>query len=494
VGDALAVALKTKAGDEALYVSVDTAGTRASKQKPSYPWHADVRGLDGRAVQIFSASGKGSALVRFSKAPLSSKKGAAEAGSPLEHADWQQLTIAEGADDLETSLGVVRSAKRAGPSAGASSVRLTGIDAFPNGLDIVISENGGVFVPRPRKTSEWGSWLALDTSAALTPRDLSLLRQAARRGDPKIARSALSHPQAELAARGLAGGDKAQFTRQLKALSRELGPEQSRQEVLHHLEDAAELQLRRGDPVEATRLYDIARDHFGEGSPDAQVKQTLAGMASGKSGPETLNEVLLRHQKKLSLNEREQVLKVAQGLSDMPDVADVLQARLGLEGPIPMDVEPRIQLESDGPDVVSTHRPEKPLRVSPIAPFEFKQGVPEGATFYVEDGHSFNKNDFQANPSANVAELGNNPEVEFVRVQEMETGTYRPGKIYEKAAQGADSERTYHRVAGPREGDASQAPSYLIRHIHVPPHRALPCDLNGDGVETVSERELCKAA
>jgi hypothetical protein len=91
-----------------------------------------------------------------------------------------------------------------------------------------------------------------------------------------------------------------------------------------------------------------------------------------------------------------------------------------------------------------------------------------------------------------VAELGRNPEVEVLRLQEMPSDTYRPGKVYakEEARQAPGTERVYRRLAGPNSGDASKQPIYFIRLRR----QFDRCDTNRDGAVSEEERRQCKAA
>jgi hypothetical protein len=227
------------------------------------------------------------------------------------------------------------------------------------------------------------------------------------------------------------------------------------------------------------------------------IRKTIAEVDAGRKGPGSLQEAVELHAGKLTPEEQMKVMKVAQGL-DSPDVPYVLLSELGFKSPIPEKVAARISLERDGPNVVSAYRAEKPLNLEPVTPADLKKGLPQDATLYVEDGASFNKNDFQANPGASVAELVQNPEMEVMRVRDAETGAFRPGKVYAKddaaravvggAAQ-QDSERIYHRLAGPIAAATGAGSMYLIRRRSFD-----KCDLNKDGKVSEEERRLCKAA
>ena len=488
LGDALIMAQSARQKGEAIYVSAQSVSQGASKTKPFNPWRAEVHGPGGE-VQIPSARGDGSTWMRVSKSQLASKAEPPRAGHLLENYDWQRLHIAEGAAGRSTTEGVIRTAMREGPGPGATTVRVMGLEDFPLGLDVVVSKSGAVYVPRPGAIgSSVQSWVNLDRSAAFTPRSLPKIREAGLRGEKTILISELSHPDADLGVRALVEGDKAGFTRNLKALEKELGSEQGRLAMRNQLQDTADLRLTRGDTRGASRLYELDKAHFGQAAPDVQINGVLADLAEGRAAPSAFEGVVAQHSGKLNPAQRERVVMVTQGLKDMPDVADVVRARMGFEGPIPPSVASSIRLEKVGPDVVSSYPLEKQLHVRTLASEDLKNGLPKGASVYAEEGLPFNKNDFQVSPAENLAELIHNPQVEVLLIQKMETGTYRPAQLVakESTVPGTAVERTYQRVAGPREGEASIAPIFLIRRVSCS-EGAPPCDKNRDC--QVSEEE-----
>jgi hypothetical protein len=500
LAETLFLARSNGSTEEAIFTHTMTVGALAPRKRFSLPWYSEMHGPNDREVEILSANGEVGTRVRRSRVSSPSLSEPARQESLLAHSDWQRLTVTDQASGLETSQGVSRWAEAGGPSSDAHSMQARGMKKFPEGLEIVVSEGGEVYVPRPPRASASKSWEQL----SFTARDVAKFKRAARNGRTTIDISELSNPRAEEATRALAGEDKRQFRREFQALSKELGPDKSSQEIRRHMEDAAHLRLAHGDTPEAARLYELAQDQFGESSPGVLIQQTLAQLHAGKVGPASLEEVLARHLSELNLQERFQVMEALNGLKDMPDVAEVVKARLGFQSSIPEAVLPRVHLERDGPKVVSAYHAEELLRVAPISPDEFKDGVPKSAAIYVEDGASFNNNDFELNVAENMAELGHNPEVTVERLLSMGPEDVRPGTLYGKPEAQAP-ESTYHLVTSASTAEKARSsthpgtsasaakdaksPIYVIRHRQFD-----TCDTNKDGEVSDEERLLCKAA
>jgi hypothetical protein len=489
VAEAPALAMRVTGNDGAIPVAVTLYPGKAGRDAPFRTWPTLVSVPDSYDVLVPAASGNGYLRVRLSNGATAHAP-PVELSSVLAKYKWQRFSVDKAANGLETSQGVVRRALNEGPGPDAKLVHLEGVEGFPKGRLTFAADNGMLYVQRPSDPRVARYWYELDQSAALTQKDLNDILTAAANDKSKVLRSDLSDPRAERAARALVAGDEPQFQRLLE----ELGPEQGSRKVQRHVEAAADFQLAQGNSREASSLYELARDRFGESSPGVLIRETVAEMHAGKKGPSSLQEVLERHDSKLTPEERVKVVKATLGLEDMPDVPHVLLPKLGFKSPIPDEVAPRIHLERDGPDVVSSYHAQKPLNGETVPPAELKKGLPPDATFYVEDGVSFNKNDFQANPGASVAELGQNPEVVVTRIRDMETGAFRPGKVYTKqdAAQGTASERVYRRVAGPIAPEKTEGSIFFIQsRSRVPP---VDCDLNKDGKVSDEELRQCKAA
>ncbi|HZN93641.1 MAG TPA: hypothetical protein VFB81_13105 [Myxococcales bacterium] len=470
-------------GTEAVPVSVGVFRESASKiaAAPGRSWPSPLHVQESYDVLVPDAVGNGYSRMRLSNAP-DAHAAPAKLSSVLESYRYQRYSMDRAASGLPTSQGVARTATNVGPGPGAQKIQIQGLEWFPEGLTLV-TDGKALFVPKPSGAAAQAKWYALDRSAPLTQRELNEIWNASLKGERTVR---LTGSRAEQAARAIAGGDQVQARSLIEGLSKDLGPERGPQLVREHLEAAGDFQLTRGDPTEASHLYKLAQE-LGDAPPDVLIRRTVADLSAGKSGPNALEQVLERHAARLPYEERVATYKTMQGLEqDMPDVAVLTGVKLGAQDLVPPEVVPLVRLERDGPDVLLALRRDRPLGGEAVAKGDLGRVIPEDASVYVEDGFSFNKNDFQLNPAMNVSELGNNPAVEVVRIREMGTGNFRPGKVYVKDGKGG-GDRAYRRASGPIVREKTGGDIFFIQ-LRDPDK----CDKDEDGELSAEERRDCQ--